>query len=645
MKKSSLVLIAMLCLGMGALAEEMAYRSDFSAGTDLWYPRSMGTAQLEVTEEGLKITGRTATWNSPGRAFELEANEVYHISVEVKQDEIASGRFILSAEHARDGETSYENLVSADVPKGEWVTLSAVWNAGDWDTYVLYVEGGESDTSFTIRNFTLEGAVKKTEQKAAAAPFVMPETQEEMNAMFDQMEWKKSYKKNGENNPLYTQRFGADPGFLVWNDRLYVYTTNDIIEYNADGSVKENGYGLVNQINCISSSDLVNWQDHGAIPVAGRNGINKWAQNSWAPCAAHKVIDGKDQFFLYSCNNGNGVTVLVADDPAGPFRDPLGHGLITRQTPNCANVTWLFDPAVFVDEDGTGYLYFGGGVPSGKDADPGTARCVQLGDDMISIVGVPQTIENVPYLFEDSGMLKIGDTYYYSYCSNWNTNGNPYGLGSGAIQYMTSKSPMGPFEYAGQAFVNQGAFFGLYGNNHHSMVEFKGVHYLLYHNRPVEKAMGITGNYRSPQINVMEVNEDGSIKPVVGTMKGVSQLHNFDPYEKVSAQTMYREAGIEVVFYGPDAVTVAESGDWMQLKNVDFSKGCKAFTLCAGSRNGGAVRIAAGGFDGQVLCDMKIEAGEMKEYTMETAAFEGVTDLYILFAGDVEANWWQAEGK
>ena len=642
MKRWSLIPVLLVLMLMGAaMADEQAYQSDFSAGTDGWYPRSMGTAQLEVTEEGLYITGRTATWNSPGRTFSLTAEESYLISVDVKQDTLPSGRFILSVEHARDGETTYENLVAQQVPMGEWVSLEALWVAGDYDTYVLYVEGGNADTPFTIRNFSLKNMnPQKTEEKTEEA-FVLPQTQEELTAMFDRMEWKKSYKKNGENNPLYTQRFGADPGFLVWKDRLYVYTTNDVIEYAADGSVKENGYGLVNKINCISSSDLVNWTDHGAIPVAGRNGINSWAQNSWAPCAAHKVVDGKDQFFLYSCNNGNGVTVVVADDPAGPFRDPLGHGLITRQTPNCANVTWLFDPAVFVDEDGIGYLYFGGGVPAGKDANPGTARCVQLGDDMISIVGEPRVIENVPYLFEDSGMLKIGDTYYYSYCSNWNTNGNKQGILNGAIQYMTSKNPMGPFEYAGQAFVNQGTFFGLYGNNHHSMVEFKGVHYMLYHNRPVEKAMGITGNYRSPQINVMEVNEDGSIKPVVGTMKGVEQLHSFNPYEKVSAQTMYREAGIQVQGYADEAVTVAESGSWLQLKNVAFDKGCKAFTLCAASANGGAVRVMAGGFDGKVLCEVAVNGAEMKEYTVDTASIDGVTDLYLLFAGDVQAKWWE----
>ncbi len=641
MKKWMLFLLAAALCVTGAMAEEMEYRSDFSAGTDGWYARSGGGAVIEVTDEGLLITGRNATWNSPGRAFDLVPEEAYRISVDVKQSSIASGRFILSAEHSRDGQVTYENIVAENVEKDAWVTLSAVWVAGDYDTYVLYVEGGEADTPFTIRNFTLQGAAKQKEMAQEGEPFRMPEGETELKKLFDEMVWNKSHKKNGDHNPLYTQRFGADPGFLVWKDRLYVYTTNDVIEYNADGTVKENGYGLVNKINCISSSDLVNWTDHGAIPVAGSNGILTWARNSWAPCAAHKVIDGKDQFFLYSCNNGNGVTVLVADDPAGPFRDPLGHGLITRSTPNCANVTWLFDPAVFVDEDGTGYLYFGGGVPAGKDANPGTARCVQLGDDMISIVGEPRVIENVPYLFEDSGMNRIGDTYYYSYCSNWNTTGNAYGLESGAIQYMTSKNPLGPFTYGGQLFANQGKFFGLYGNNHHSIVEFKGVHYLLYHNRPVEKSMGITGNYRSPQMDVLEVKEDGAILVQKGTMAGPQKLHDFTPYEQVPAQTMYREAGIEVNGYGPDAVTVAGSGDWMQVKNVAFDKGCSTFTMEAGSNGGGAVRVMADGFDGRVLCEFTVEDGERKAYTVDCENVDGVTDLYLLFAGDVQAKWWQ----
>ena len=108
-----------------------------------------------------------------------------------------------------------------------------------------------------------------------------------------------SYKKADQNNPLYTQRFGADPGVMEYDGRLYVYMTDDIIEYDSAGKVKENSYSKIRTINCISSDDLVNWTDHGQIRVAGPDGIAWWAVNSWAPCAAHKTIDGQEQFFLY----------------------------------------------------------------------------------------------------------------------------------------------------------------------------------------------------------------------------------------------------------------------------------------------------------------------------------------------------------
>jgi len=637
MKRILLIILTLLmCMG-AALAAPIDHVFTFSDSMEGWYGRG---CSVRLTEEGLLTDFRKSAWNSPGRTFDLEPGTPYDISVEVKQKKFDSARFILSCEHTWDGQTTYENLAFADAPKDEWVTISVSWTPAESDKYVLYIEGdstngtGASTTAFVIRNFRIRGGA--TGQEEAAAPFEMPATKEELTAMFDQITPAVSHKKEGENNPLYTQRFGADPGVLVWNDRLYIYTTNDVIEYAGDGSVKENTYGQINKINCISSADLVNWTDHGAIPVAGRSGIAKWANNSWAPCAAHKVIDGQDKFFLYFCNGGNGVSVLTADDPAGPWTDPLGHGLITRATPNCADVLWLFDPAVFVDEDGTGYLYFGGGVPAGQDANPGTIRCVQLGEDMISIVGEPQVID-APYVFEDSGMNKIGDKYYYSYCSNWNTTGNKLGLTSGAINYMVSDSPMGPFTYGGELFVNQGRFFGLYGNNHHSIVTFNGVHYLVYHNRPVEKAMGITGNYRSPQIDVLPVSEDGKLGPVKGTMKGPAQLEVFDPYQQVSAQTMYRQGGLTVTGYGPDARTVASTGDWLQVKGADFSSGAKAFTLCASTEGGGAVRVTAGD---TILCEIPLPAGHDGEITVDCQPFTGTADVTLLFAGDVTARWW-----
>lgn len=638
MKRFFLLTIA-LFLMMGA-AVAGVYESDFTEGTDGWYARGTGECAIEVTEVGLYTYGRTGTWNSPGRQFPLIPGEEYTVSVQVLQEELDTAEFILSVERSKLGLASYQNLVFADAKKGEWTTLSATYLAGSYDTFVLYVEGAKN-ASFTIRNFFIEGRMQGEEIVEVDQENLVLNNDQERKQMFDRMDLQKTLKLTGQNNPLFTQRFGADPGVLVWNDRLYVYTTNDVIEYDKDGNITENTYAKINKINVISSSDLVNWTDHGAIPVAGANGIASWANHSWAPCAAHKVIDGKDKFFLYFCNGGNGVSVLVADDPAGPFSDPLGQGLITRETPNCANVLWLFDPAVFVDEDGTGYLYFGGGVPEGMTANPGTIRCVQLGDDMISIVGEPQVID-APYVFEDSGMNRIGDKYYYSYCSNWNTNGNDLGITNGAIEYMVSDSPMGPFEYAGELFVNQGRFFGLYGNNHHSIVEFRGQHYLVYHNRPVEKAMGISGNYRSPQIDKITVNEDGTLAPVRGTMTGIGQLESVNPFEKIPSVMMYREAGIEVMGYADEAILKAESGSWIQVKGVDFHKGAKTFTLKASSKTGGAVRVCLDRTFGDVLCEITVPAGsEGVEFTVEAKSAKDVHDLFIIFAGNVEAEWWQ----
>ena len=68
---------------------------------------------------------------------------------------------------------------------------------------------------------------------------------------------KASYKKKGENNPLYTQRFGADPGVMEYDGRLYVFMTDDIIERDTAGNVKENSYSQIRCINCISSDDMV----------------------------------------------------------------------------------------------------------------------------------------------------------------------------------------------------------------------------------------------------------------------------------------------------------------------------------------------------------------------------------------------------
>ncbi|MGN1480510.1 endo-1,4-beta-xylanase [Porcipelethomonas sp.] len=498
-------------------------------------------------------------------------------------------------------------------------------------------QSGTADTSDVeyIQQFLTK---KITEFPIAEKP-VTPVDTEKMASIFSGITIAESYKKDNVNNPLFTQRFGADPGVMEYNGRIYVYTTNDVIEYDDSGNVVENTYAQINKINCISSDDMVNWTDHGSIEVAGENGIAKWTSNSWAPCAAHKTINGKEKFFLYFCNGGNGVSVLTADSPTGPWTDPLGKGLITRSTPNCSDVTWLFDPAVLVDDDGTGYLYFGGGVPEGKTADPGTARVVQLGDDMISIVGTPQTI-NPPYLFEDSGINKIGDKYYYTYCSNWNTSGNSYGMTSGAIEYMVSDSPMGPFTYGGELFKNQGNFFGLYGNNHHSIAELNGQLYLFYHARPVEAAMGIDGNYRSPQAD--KITMDGeNFTSVTGTMTGIPQLQTLNPYAKVQAETMSDQAGINVKNTGDTIVTDIDKGDWIKVSGVNFSNGASTVTLKVSSKNGCAIKICTGSPSGKAIGYAEVpEGGSMDEITFSVDSISGTQDLYFVFSSDAEFDYW-----
>ena len=461
-----------------------------------------------------------------------------------------------------------------------------------------------------------------------------------MEKLFSTVTIDSSYKADNENNPLFTQRFGADPGVMEYNGRVYVYTTNDVIEYDTNGNVTENTYAQVNKINCISSDDMVNWTDHGAISVAGSDGVAKWATCSWAPCATHKKINGKEKFFLYFCNGGNGVSVLTADSPTGPWSDPLGHALITRSTANCSDITWLFDPDVFVDDDGTGYLCFGGGVPDGKTEMPNTSRIVKLSNDMISLAGDPVTI-NAPYLFEDSGINKIGDKYYYTYCSNWNTSGNSYGMTSGAIEYMIADNPMGPYTYAGELFKNQGNFFGLYGNNHHSVVELNGQLYLFYHNRSVEKAMGIEGNYRSPQVDKITTNKT-TLNAVIGTMTGIAQLKTLNPYQTVQAETMSNQSKEITVIGLGNTIVSGTKGSWIKTSGVNFSNGASKLKIKASSKNGAVIKVCIGSINGTVLTYAEIPSGgTMTEITVPVInTVSGSQDIYFLFSNDVNLDSW-----
>ncbi len=454
-----------------------------------------------------------------------------------------------------------------------------------------------------------------------------------------------------DHNPVMVQRFGADPYALVYDGRVYLYMTGDKLSYNPDKTVKENTYSNIDTICVISSDDLVNWTDHGTVYAAGRNGAASWGNNSWAPAAAYKNIDGKDKFFLYFANNGNGIAVLEADSPTGPFTDPIGGALISRETPTCAEVTWLFDPAVLMDDDGESYIYFGGGVPSPDKADnPGTARVAKLGRDMISIVGDPKPIENVDYLFEDSGINKIDGVYYYSYCSNFNVTPEAtakLGFENGEIVTMKSDDPMGPFERCNAVLKNPERFFGRGGNNHHCMFEFEGQWYITYHSRILEEKMGIDGGYRSTNVDKLLLNDNNEPAASKGTRAGVEQLRSVDPYKEVKAVTISHAAGINTKQYG-DVAKECGSGDmilsglsdgaWTGVSGVDFGDaGAKKIVFKAQGTGAGNIRVCLDlpSADPVAVADVNAPGKELMEVSADFAeTVTGKHNVYFVFEGE-----------
>ncbi|MBQ8201048.1 MAG: endo-1,4-beta-xylanase [Clostridia bacterium] len=402
-----------------------------------------------------------------------------------------------------------------------------------------------------------------------------------------------SYKPSNDHNPVMTQRFGADPWAMPYDGRVYLYMTGDFYTYGDDGSVGPNRYGTIDRLRCISSADLVNWTDHGDILAAGPHGAAKWARNSWAPAAAHKNVNGREKFFLYFADSGNGIGVLEADSPAGPFRDPLGHALINRATPNCADVTWLFDPAVLVDDDGRAYIYVGGGVPEGRAADPGTARCCELGPDMISLNGEPVAF-NPPYLFEDSGIVKAGSKYIFSYCTNFSVPADaPVPFRNGEICTMLADSPLGPFVYADRVLKNPADYFGVGGNNHHCMFRFRDQWYIAYHTQTLERAIGLGSGYRCTFIDKMDVEADGHIAMIAGTRTGVPQVQALDPYQDIPATTAAVIAGVTMQPDRSGMVLYTQvANSWSMLSGVNFgTEGANSLTVRYRSVCDGTVSI------------------------------------------------------
>ncbi len=502
-------------------------------------------------------------------------------------------------------------------------------------TDYIHVNGGGDDHKVAYRTHEVKTTIKLTA-----------------------LQTKSKAKLPGLSNPLINHKYGADPWALEYDGRLYVYLSGDKYQYNNHGRLINNTYKKINTIAVISSTDMLNWTDHGEIPVAGSDGVAKWASCSWAPAVTYKSIQGKDQFFLYFSNGASNIGVLTSKTPTGPWTDVLGAPLIHKGIPGVKDVVNCSDPAVLVDEDGTSYLYFGGGLPSRSQKDalnPRTARVIKLGDDMISTVGKAVMID-APAFLGDSGIHKFKGKYYYSYCSNSAVDHPNPKPAHGEIAYMVGESPMGPFTYVGTILKKPASLFRVGGNNHHCIFTFKEQWYIAYHSQTLGKARRKVKGYRSPHITKLDITFDGRIKPVEMDMKSVTLPVplTLNPYKQTGAETFAWQAGINTdVISGCTGLCVTDihDGDWLAVANINFgADGATKVFVRVASKTGGEIEIRLDSPQGKIVCVLGVGStgsyDNWQVFSSELSRITGVHHVFFVFKGDNEYNllnfdcWW-----
>lgn len=289
-------------------------------------------------------------------------------------------------------------------------------------------------------------------------------------------------------NPIITSIFTADPSAHVWEDgRIYVYASHDMDPAR--------GCDLMDRYHVFSSDNMVDWIDEGEI--LSSEDVS-WGRPEggfmWAPDCAYK---NGTYYFYYphpsgtDWNNTWKVGVATSSQPAKNFKDT------GKYIEGLANYP-LIDPCVYTDDDGTSYIYIGGGSK---------AVGAKLADDMVSIEGNIIEMSGLDDFHEASWVFKRNGIYYMMYADNLN-NAN-------RLRYATSNNPLGPWEYKGIVLDSVSSY-----TSHGSIVEYKGEWYLFYHNQAISNQ----GELRSVCVDKVTFNADGTINTVVQTDTGVELI-------------------------------------------------------------------------------------------------------------------------
>ena len=439
------------------------------------------------------------------------------------------------------------------------------------------------------------------------------------------------------NMPLFQTKYTADPSPLVVGDTLFLYTSHDaspedIPDENEKGSA---GFFMYDWL-LWSTTDMVNWTEHGAVASLKDFPWRSRENGAWAI----QTVERNGRYYLYAPLHGHGIGVLVADSPYGPFKDPLGKPLVWDQS------NWFdIDPSVYTDDDGQAYMYWG---------NPHTFWA-KLGNDMTSLTSGVTKLPHIPNYQEGPWFYKRNGHYYLGFASTC----CPEALG-----YAMSDSPTGPWEWKGYIMKPTHRDRG----NHPGICDYKGHSYVFGQSYDLMH-LDTYVHHERRSVNATEItyNADGTIQEVPYWMdqEPMKQLHWLNPYSRVEAETMAWGYGLKSAKMGiPNTGVVADmptstgrknmyiydinDGEYIRLRGVDFGKGAKSFAMTAAATGSCTVTLRLDGIHGPVIGTVTIgKTGSVEKYKSFSTKVKdatGVHDLYLCFSdanGDVHLDWWQ----
>ena len=417
------------------------------------------------------------------------------------------------------------------------------------------------------------------------------------------------YVELGIGNPIIRDLYTADPSAHVFEDKVYVYPSHD----------KDDATGFdMEDYHVFSSNDLSTWEDHGV--VLDVDDVPWATEYMWAPDCVYK---DSTYYFYFPAKNTDGefqIGVATSPSPSGPF--------IPEAEP--IEGSFSVDPAVFIDDDGQAYMYFGGDGHGGQT----TPWVAKMDSTMKQFSEAPQALTGISYWFEACWMNKINDIYYLSYSTG---TYHPSYKNRSAIAYATSSNPMGPFTYQG---VVNGYVTGW--TNHHSIVEHKGQTYFFYHNSDLS---GGNMRRRSIAADYLHINDDGSIHQVTQTGQG---LAGYDGGARIEAENYSETGGVEKKECNEGGFQVSmNSGDSLVFNNIDFGDQNTAVLKLrvASASTDGSIEVYAktGELLGSVQLSNPGGLDNWQTFTNQIQSLSGKVDIYLKYSGidthTIQLNW------